>query len=285
MEQSRITLLTRRGIKEPKPVAGGVSDSEIEETTILGVYHFGIKIKALDPSFYNTRKSLQALKAGFIFAKPSDCLTVLRIWDLGGNAGAITAASNTSPIVVTSASHGFADNAIVTIHDVLGNTSANGTWQITYIDADSFSLDGSVGNAAYTSGGLCYEEPVDPQKIGRINLEEGTNANDTAWYPRASNIIVDHKEFTNDVLIDYIRSPSAITDIPAEYHYGLVAFNIIQLILIPRQEDKDYEDKIASLQRAQQNLKTVEGAIKTTFKVSGEPTHFSEEFRYEDYMA
>lgn len=68
-------------------------------------------------------------------------------------SGSITGATNASPIVITSASHGFTTGMKVTISGVLGNTAANGTFTITVINANSYSLNGSTGNGAYTSGG------------------------------------------------------------------------------------------------------------------------------------
>lgn len=69
------------------------------------------------------------------------------------DSGAITGATNASPIVVTSASHGLATGDRVTIAGVVGNTAANGTFTITRLDANTYSLDGSTGNGPYTSGG------------------------------------------------------------------------------------------------------------------------------------
>lgn len=69
------------------------------------------------------------------------------------NTGSITGATNASPIVITSASHGLNTGTRVTISGVGGNTAANGTFQITNVSANTFSLDGSTGNGAYTSGG------------------------------------------------------------------------------------------------------------------------------------
>jgi hypothetical protein len=69
------------------------------------------------------------------------------------SAKTITAASNATPIVVTSVAHGFANGNTVTVSGVLGNTAANGTWIIANKTNDTFELVGSVGNAAYTSGG------------------------------------------------------------------------------------------------------------------------------------
>jgi hypothetical protein len=72
------------------------------------------------------------------------------------NTGTLTNATNASPIVVTSTGHGLTGKPRVTISGVVGNTAANGTFTITVIDANTFSLDGSTGNGAYTSGGTWH---------------------------------------------------------------------------------------------------------------------------------
>ncbi len=69
------------------------------------------------------------------------------------NQGAVTGATNASPIVITSPSHGLTTGERVNISGVTGNTAANGDWTITVIDASSFSLNGSTGNGDYISGG------------------------------------------------------------------------------------------------------------------------------------
>jgi hypothetical protein len=69
------------------------------------------------------------------------------------DTGSVTGATNASPIVITSTSHGLTSGMQVTISGVTGNTAANGTFQITVVDANTFSLDGSTGNGAYVSGG------------------------------------------------------------------------------------------------------------------------------------
>ena len=79
----------------------------------------------------------------------------------GTSAGkTISGATNASPIVVAATSHGFSNNDVVSITGVAGNTAANGIWQITYIDGNSFSLNSSTGNGAYTSGGLASKTNV-----------------------------------------------------------------------------------------------------------------------------
>ena len=81
---------------------------------------------------------------------------------LYGGGGAITAATNASPTVVTSAAHGLSNGNAITISDVGGNTNCNGTWIVGNVTANTFELyptsQGTGGtpvnaNAAYTSGG------------------------------------------------------------------------------------------------------------------------------------
>lgn len=68
-------------------------------------------------------------------------------------SGTVTGASNASPISITSASHGLITGQRVTIASVGGNTAANGTFVITRTGTNTFTLNGSTGNASYTSGG------------------------------------------------------------------------------------------------------------------------------------
>lgn len=68
-------------------------------------------------------------------------------------AKTITDATNASPIVISAAAHGYSNGDRVFISGVVGNTAANGWWTITYIGTGTFSLDGSVGNGDYDSGG------------------------------------------------------------------------------------------------------------------------------------
>ena len=72
------------------------------------------------------------------------------------NAAAyVTNASHASPIVITTATdHGIANGTTVTISGVVGNTAANGVFVTTLVNATSFSLNGSTGNADYVSDGI-----------------------------------------------------------------------------------------------------------------------------------
>ena len=65
----------------------------------------------------------------------------------------ITDASNTMPIVIEAALP-LPAGGEVSIEGATGNTAANGTWPFTVIDSSHFSLTGSIGNGAYTGGGI-----------------------------------------------------------------------------------------------------------------------------------
>ena len=70
-----------------------------------------------------------------------------------GTTGSITGATNATPIEITDTAHGYETGAGVVISGVGGNTAANGTWWITKTGANTYTLDDSVGNGTYTSGG------------------------------------------------------------------------------------------------------------------------------------
>lgn len=71
---------------------------------------------------------------------------------------AITGATNATPIKITAAGHGFKTGQKTAIAGVAGNTAANGVWLVTLVDKDNFTLNGSVGSGAYTSGGFAINE-------------------------------------------------------------------------------------------------------------------------------
>ena len=71
------------------------------------------------------------------------------------DTGNITGATTANPIVITSANHGLQTGNIVTITNVGGNTAANGTFVVTKIDSNTFSI-AAAGNGAYTAGGTWH---------------------------------------------------------------------------------------------------------------------------------
>lgn len=88
----------------------------------------------------------------FVYDNAGTLTLELNAWTQ--SSGAITAATNASPIVVTSAGHGLSNNDIVGIANVGGNTAANTyAWMVANVTTDTFELRSSTGNGAYTSGG------------------------------------------------------------------------------------------------------------------------------------
>ena len=70
----------------------------------------------------------------------------------------VTAATNASPIVVTtSAAHGVANDEWVVIEDVTGNTAANGFFKAASVTSTTLTLVGSTGNGAYVANGILGE--------------------------------------------------------------------------------------------------------------------------------
>ena len=263
---SEIVASIRVGIRETGKKH--YSDSDIENTVKTGIAAFGFRLKAKVPALFNTRVAIASRT--HVFPWPSDCEKILRVWDLGTTAGTITAATNATPIVVTEADHGRADGDIVNVHGALVNTAANGVWAITYIDENSYSLDGSVGNGVYTTGGIVYTEPDAPDEITLKLLGDATGSSDYEWYPRGRYIVVDDSAFTNDLLVDYSFNPDDVTDIPSQYHHGLVSWGVVNLMRYEK-EDPYMADKQALLQLHSGLLKQVMDEVTMYSLASSEP--------------
>ena len=69
----------------------------------------------------------------------------------------IESSTNATPIVVTITGHGLntGDEVLIAGHET--NTNANGTWFVTYVSADTFNLDDSIGNGVGGATGTCTE--------------------------------------------------------------------------------------------------------------------------------
>lgn len=65
----------------------------------------------------------------------------------------ITGATNATPIVCTLAAHGYTTGDTVVISGAVGNTAANGVWEVNVVDSSTFELIGSTGNGTWSAGG------------------------------------------------------------------------------------------------------------------------------------
>jgi hypothetical protein len=85
----------------------------------------------------------------------------VQVYSISAGLTEITGATNDEPIEVTSASHGFTTGDRVKISGVNGNDAANGEWIVTVTSTNTFTLDDSTGDGAYTDGGeVGYAQPV-----------------------------------------------------------------------------------------------------------------------------
>jgi hypothetical protein len=148
--------------------------------------------------------------------------------------GTVTGATNASPIVVTTgAAHTLSTGDTVTNSGVLGNTAANGTFVITVTDSTHFSLNGSTGSGAYTSGGtwlyvdtgkssdsrqlyVCRDPGLHILKVTSDNPTDNTSGSVITHYwtcQRMYNDTSDHtwKTRTGDLWVkDFNNNPHAL---------------------------------------------------------------------------
>jgi len=275
MTNAEIIKAIRRGIREHRPVT--VDDDAITAVILRGVTIVGLKILQSDPSFFNTRKSVASAGNIYVFDKPSDCLTIEKVWDLGANAKTITGAADnglaSGYIRITSAAHGFDDDEIVFIHDVAGCTEANGTWKVDNSATNTFDLMSSTFTNAYTSGGKAYADPSDPDEITKISMAEADLSHSNRWYPRKDMIIVDDNGFANDIMLDYIALPTAIADIDSGYHEWLVSYGITDLMHLDYKKIDEYYDKVAVVRHHEGRLAFIDRLIDQTYEASSEPEY------------
>jgi len=241
--QADIEAEVRRILTEP--YARQVSSAQVTAITLEGVFDLGSTLVAACPEYFVTRKSLQEYhtSVGNIFAIPSDCNTLLRIWDMDDNSLSVSATATSGGLVkvTTSAVHGLTTGDIVTIHDVAGCTEANGTWYVTVVDTTSFTLLGSTYAAAWTSGGKVFKETDEFELIRRMPSQDMRTDDETYYYLRGGYIVVDDNDFSSDLVAMYYSVPDALTDVPTRFHFGLPSYVAMRLIRVPEQGDKNFE--------------------------------------------
>lgn len=189
------------------------------------------------PEYFEKKVSLQPKNTNIhAFELPSDNLSIKKVWDYDGDAATVTgAATNGGLIQITAVAHGFADEDVVTVHGVLGTTEANDTWQINYVDADTFDLVGSTFANAYTFGGKAFREHADTYKypVDRTPSSYQCAADETKYFLKTDEIIIDDPDFENDLIVLYRFLPTTLAEIPSRMHFGIWAYGVIQLIYLP----------------------------------------------------
>jgi hypothetical protein len=142
-------------------------------------------------------RGLQKLQDGTINAETDTLKAVLL--DMTAYGLQVTAATNAAPIQLTTGTHGLTTNDRVMVGGVGGNTNANGIWQVTVVNATAFTLQGSTGNAAYTSGGYVVKLDADQflsdiPSAARSGLSAALASK--TWTPGATGVIFDSADTT-----------------------------------------------------------------------------------------
>lgn len=123
-------------------------------------------------------------------------LRYAEVYSISAATTDITGATNASPISVTSASHGFTTGDEVTIAGVTGNTAANGTWTVTVTGTNTFTLNDSTGDGAYSAGGTVgYAQPV------KVKLLKWDDA-DSRYEVYGSEFAVGDRETADEVAVE-----------------------------------------------------------------------------------
>lgn len=97
--------------------------------------------------------------------------------------GVVKSATDTDPIVIASTDHGLQTGDRVIIARVSGNTNANGTFTVSVIDANSFSIP-VAGNGDYPGSSHGFWQQVietTPSNIIQVDVASGQNTVALEW--------------------------------------------------------------------------------------------------------
>lgn len=126
----------------------------------------GTEISLPVPASTNTNYDL------FLFDNAGTWTLETQVWRQSGLA--ITGATNASPISIAATGHGLSTGDIAYLSGVQGNTAANGRFVVTVVDANNFTLNGSTGNGAYTTGGYFGARSIDIGTQNGVPVKSGT---------------------------------------------------------------------------------------------------------------
>lgn len=212
---------------------------------------------------------------------PSSCG---KISSVNVDGGTITAcADNGSGLIrVTVTSHGFETGDSCTIADVEGTTEANGTFTVTYVDADNFDLDSSTFTNAYTSGGTATGATYE-MTVSNIPISSGDNVDVISGTNPFNKIAANVAQATSGLVItvtygtSFDRAPVAgdyvcpvgktpIPNIPEDFHPVLAQMAVVRC-LISANDSKGLQTASLSLSNMLSTLTT-----RASSRVNSSPT-------------
>ncbi|MCP4668838.1 MAG: hypothetical protein GY849_21075 [Deltaproteobacteria bacterium] len=256
MNASEINAMIRHFILEEK--ARKVSPDDLTHVQTSAISLLSDLLVASAPEYFEKKVSLSPVNTNIHhFQLPSDNRGLKRVWDYDGNVGSVSGtADNGSGAIRVTHDLTVSDEDIVVIHDVAGCTEANGTWQIDYITSTTFDLVGSTYTNAWTSGGKVFLDKEDTYKypIERMPSSHQKANNETRFFNREDDIIIDDPDFENDLIILYRYHPSTLTEIPTRMHTGIYAYGVLLLAEFP-----DPQKKQGRYLTIKKNVKMCEG--------------------------
>jgi len=256
------------------------------ETVATAVGLLGMELLNADPERFTKRVALAATYGDHVFVPPTDVNNIVRVLDMGTNAIAVSGVATSGGLckITTSAVHGRSTNDIVTVSGIVGSVEANGTWKITVIDTSNFTLNGSVFAVTYSSGGLIFKEDADFTKILRTPDTEATNDQSTKYYIKDDNIWVDDPDFDYDIILLYRYMPSSITDIPSRFHFGIVAYGVMDLMLLPASDHKNFYGLKTTVEKNTNLWNLCLSQIRGNYALSKEGWNLSDVSRIKRYI-
>lgn len=111
----------------------------------------------------------------------------------------LTGASNATPIVITDNAHPFVTGDQVVIAGVTGNVGANGSFVVTVLTANTYSLNGSAGTGAYAAGGTVGTAIADAAGGAFVPADVGRRVDIGAFSSWITSITSGTRVRTNDV--------------------------------------------------------------------------------------
>lgn len=137
----------------------------------------------------------------------------------GGTPFAVTGATNASPIVIAATAHPLLSGEQVRIFGVSGNGAANGFFTVTVVDANHFSLNGSTGSGAYTSGGTVIfgEDIIALEQSGYDTPAHGLSIRNSNFTETGNNLLEVALSTVTDVEISH--NTGSNVDLPAANVY------------------------------------------------------------------
>lgn len=164
-------------------------------------------------------------------------------------ANVITAATNSSNLVITSSGHGLKTGEEVRITGILGNSAANGVFKVAVLSADTFRLIGATGNGGYGGGGTWIRLK---EKTSTGDLMEQRVGGNTINANGGAGIYVDVNVgtvFNGDVVANTLKGNSQ-TGINVKSHsFGLgtdLPFPATNKAALPAVEDIGYSVNIGT---------------------------------------